>query len=332
MLFTSRWLRFGLWIALSLFSSLLFIYPPFFESRLIWLPLVLLCFFNAYIEFIVSALFISPGRPKPSLQSDEWESHILTKNSQSIHLQVYNQSDTAPLIVFIHGWRGSSASVFDRAQWFIEKGWHVAIFELPGHGMSSPLSRWNAISASKEIQYHLGMFNEIIDSHKVSDFFLYGHSMGGYLCTRISKNPEMIPFGLPIRGIILESPLLLYSNILLEISDELRIPMFLRPLHLKRVFRDVKLMHPEIQESDGLEQFDIPAWGLPSSPTLCLQAMNDSRLGRDHYDAAVCHFTENPNFSHHLIESLTHAGARRNKDREDILLKWLKQFDSLLLK
>lgn len=332
MSFTSRWLRMWLWVILSFIASFLFFNFTFSYSHLFWPMIILFCCFNAYLEFIVSALFISPGPPKPSLQSDEWESHLLSNDSKSIHVQLYNQSYKAPLIVFIHGWRGSSASVFDRAQWFVEKGWHAAIIELPGHGQSTPLSRWNAISASKEILFHLERFDTLLDSKLVSDFFLYGHSMGGYLCTRISKTPQIIPYDLPIRGIILESPLLLYSNILLEISDKLRIPKFIRPLHLQRVFRDVKSMHPDIDVSDGLQQFDIPAWGLPSSPTLCLQAMNDVRLGRDHYDAAVSHFTDNAPFTHHLIESLSHAGARRNKEREELLLEWLEQFESLLLK
>ena len=111
---------------------------------------------------------------------------------------------------------------------------------------------------------------------------------------------------MPLSGVILESPLLLYSKILLEISDKLKIPHFIRHLHLKRVFRDVILMHPEIDESRGLEQFDVPLWGVPSAPTLCIQAMNDNRLGRSHYDAAVSEFTDDVPFTPHLIESLTH--------------------------
>lgn len=331
MIFSLKWLRMLIWSSATFLSGLCLMNAFIFDSPLFWSCVTLFCLFNAYLEFLVSALFISPGSPKQSFQSDEWLSHHLQFDTKTTHIQLFQQKQTAPLIVFIHGWRGSSASVRDRAQWFVDKGWHAAIMELPGHGSSSPLTRWNAITASKHIQYHLQNFESILEAHYVSKFFLYGHSMGGYLCTRISGDSENIPYEIPLSGIILESPLLLYSKILLEISDTLKIPHFIRPMHLKRVFRDVILMHPEIDESMGLEQFDVPLWGVPSAPTLCLQAMNDNRLGRSHSDAAVSEFTEIVPFTHHLIESLTHSGARSNQEREQHLLEWLNTFDSLLL-
>ena len=331
MIFSSKWLRLWLWLSAIFFSAICFMNGYLIDSPIFWSFLLAFCLFNAYLEFLVSALFISPGVPKQSLQSDEWSSHHLQFDAKTTHIQLFNQKQSAPLIVFIHGWRGSSASVLERAQWFIDKGWHAAIIELPGHGSSTPLATWNAITASKHIQYHLQNFESILESHYVSDFFLYGHSMGGYISTRISRDQDNIPYDIPLTGVILESPLLLYSKILLEISDKLKIPHFIRPLHLKRVFREVISMHPEIEESMGLEQFDIPLWGIPTVPTLCLQAMDDNRLGRSHYDAAVSEFTDAIPFTHHLLESLTHSGARRNEEREHHLLDWLKKFDSLLL-
>ena len=331
MVFSTKWLRMLAWLSATFLSVLCLINAFIVESHPLWSCVIAFCFFNAYLEFLVSALFISPGLPKPSFQSDEWISHHLQFDTKTTHVQLFQQEQTAPLIVFIHGWRGSSASVLDRAQWFVDKGWHAAIMELPGHGSSSSLTRWNAISASKHIQYHLQNFESILEPNYVSNFFLYGHSMGGYLCTRISKDPKNIPYELPLSGVILESPLLLYSKILLEISDKLKIPHFIRPLHLKRVFREVNLMHPEINDSLGLDQFDVPLWGVPSAPTICLQSMNDNRLGRSHYDAAVSEFTDNVPFTHHLIESLTHSGAQSNHEREEHLREWLNTFDSLLL-
>lgn len=331
MIYKSRWLRTILWIACLILSITSIFTTPVVESSIFWVLVSLVCLFNAYMEYIVSALFISPGPAKQPLQSPNWKSYYPKYQSKITHIQLFHQKKTAPFIIFIHGWRGSSVSVFERAQWFIEKGWHAAIIELPGHGSSTSLSRWNAITASKHIQFHLSNIESLLESNYVSDFFLYGHSMGGYICTRISHDPDNIPYDMPLTGLVLESPLLLYSNILREISDRLRIPNFIRPLHLKRVFRDVTSMHPEIDASIGLKQFDVPLWGIPSVPTLCVQAMNDSRLGRDHYDAAVSEFTGNIPFTHHLIESLTHAGARRNEEREELLLEWLKDFDSLLL-
>ena len=80
-------------------------------------------------------------------------------------------------------------------------------------------------------------------------------------------------------------------------------------MHLKRLYRDVQMMHPEIIASDSLKQFDVPEWGLPNAPILCLQSMNDNRLGRAHYDALVLHAGVGNELTHHLIETLPHSGA-----------------------
>ena len=328
-LLQSKWLRMFAWILLMLTSFFFVITGTFFDSKLLWLSLFVICFFNAYLEYTVSALFISPGKRKKSIDSKKWKSHYFLHDSITTHMQINQKSEPAPLVVFIHGWRGSSASVFERAEWFVQNGWHAVIFELPGHGMSTSLYRWNAITASRHIQRHLQNLDGILDSEKVTDFFFYGHSMGGYISTRLSSKKVNIPNGMSLTGVILESPLLLYSNILNEIVGHLKIPTILRPLHLRRVFRDVTSMHPDIQIDDGLKQFDVPSWGVPLAPTLVLQAMNDTRLGRGHYDAAVKEFPKSIPFEHHLIESLSHTGARTNEEREEILLNWLNEFDSL---
>jgi hypothetical protein len=89
-------------------------------------------------------------------------------------------------------------------------------------------------------------------------------------------------------------------------------------------------MHHSIK-AKNLKQFDIPQWGIPSVPTLCLQAMIDTRLGRDHYDATVEVLSKQGNLTHHLIESLPHSGANTNEERESHLLEWLETFESLML-
>lgn len=327
-LLSSKWLRTLFWLLTALLSFTGSVKGFLLPSPILWLLMGVYCLFNAYIEALVSALFISPGLANDSFESNEWQSHFLEYESVTTHIQTFQQVVAAPLIVFSHGWRGSSASVKDRAQWFVEKGWHVVICELPGHGKSTSIRRWNALTAVKHIQFHIKHLDDIIEPQTVSHFFLYGHSMGGYIFTRLSANNDNIPFQLPLSGLVLESPLMLYSKILDEIRDQLKIPPALRALHLRRVFRDVQKMHPSITD-DALEQFDVPQWGLPSVPTLCLQAMTDTRLGRDHYDALVNVFSKDVQLTHHLIESLSHSGSKTNDEREVHLLNWLETFETL---
>lgn len=326
---TSKWIRTFFWI-LATFIGIFALLNQFIIPVAVWIALVICCLYNAYMEFMTSALFIAPGAPKSSIDLSEWESHLRTFESITTHMLSFKQDHSAPLIVFIHGWRGSSASVLGRAEWFVAKGWHVVICELPGHGQSTSIPRWNAVTATKHMEHHIMRLDTIIDPNHVSQIFFYGHSMGGYICTRLASDSDNTPYGLPLSGLILESPLMLYSRILDEIRGKLKIPYFLQAFHLTRVFRDVKAMHPSITSHD-LEQFDIPQWGMPQVPTLCLQAMTDSRLGREHYDATVEMMSESDLLTHHLIESLTHSGSQTNDERESHLLDWLETFDSNML-
>ena len=326
-----KWLRALLWLSLFIVSVAILITT---ELNGFWFLSVLILgafsLYNSYLEFMVTSIFISPLKPKDSARGDHWISHYGYHKNLKIHIQVHSTVPERPLIIFVHGWRSTSASVADRAQSFVEKDWNVMLLELPGHGQSSSISRWNAITVAEHVEYHLRNLSDYISVSDEAPVFLYGHSMGGYLCSRISSR-QIKPLGFKITGVILESPLMLYSHILEEICHHLRIPGFLRPVHLKRLYRDVKMMHPGIESSDSLQQFDVPHWGLPDAPTLCLQSMNDNRLGRAHYDALVLHWRAEHHLAHHLIESLPHSGARTNEVREELLFDWLGNFDSLLL-
>ena len=326
----SKWMRTFVWL---FFTALVFIFlinQYLFNSPYIWLIIGAYCLLNVYLEFIVSAIFISPGATNKSFESEYWKSHFREFESVTTHIQTFQQGHIAPLIVLIHGWRSNSLSLQGRAEWFVEKGFHVVICELPGHGKSTSVQRWNALTATKHMKFHIKHLHDLIEPQHVSHVILYGHSMGGYICTQISTDELNIAYDLPLTGLILESPLMLYSKILDEIRDQLKIPSILRPLHLRRLFRDIRAMHPSIK-SNNLNQFDIPHWGNPSVPTLCLQAMTDNRLGREHYDATVEVLSKHGNLTHHLIESLSHSGAKTNEVRERHLLEWLETFESLIL-
>jgi pimeloyl-ACP methyl ester carboxylesterase len=332
MIFLQRkWLRTQLWLlTFFLVCVLLIVAEPSFPMLIVGAICTIVCLFNAYLEFMVTAIFIRPLQPKNSAQGSQWISHFGVHKGLQTHIQVHSSAPENPLIIFIHGWRSTSASIEDRALWFVEKKWNVVLLELPGHGQSSPLHRWNAITSAEHIGFHLRNIRTYISISEPAPVFLYGHSMGGYMCSRLSSQ-QTEPLGFNISGVIMESPLTLYSHILDEICKHLRIPKILRSMHLKRLYRDVQMMHPEIVATDSLQQFDVPEWGLPDAPMLCLQSMNDNRLGRAHYDALVLHAGEDYALTHHLIESLTHSGARKNTEREHLLLAWLESFDSLLL-
>ena len=93
------------------------------------------------------------------------------------------------------------------------------------------------------------------------------------------------------------------------------------PLLKRWAVKGFNRIHPE---AGGLvwSDIDIPKWGLPTVPTLLLQAANDSRLGRYHYDLLM---EQDIQLHPHLIESLTHSKNKINEERDDLIRLWIDE-------
>ena len=181
--------------------------------------------------------------------------------------------------------------------------------------------------AVEHVEHHLNHLDTFIDISHSPELFVYGHSRAVLSHENIGGKPEINE--LQWTGTILESPLMMYSEIYDEIATTLLVPNMLRKPLFRRVYREVLQCIPSPSRR-YLEQFNIPKWGLPRA-LLCPQASNDNRLGRIHYDA-LQQYVEHSRTTFHLIETLSHSGAKRNAERENLLLHWLSEFESLLLK
>ena len=72
----------------------------------------------------------------------------------------------------------------------------------------------------------------------------------------------------------------------------------------------------------------MPKWGLPKNPTLIVQAANDERLGQIHYQRLVDSFKVTGRLellTDIVIDDLTHAGARENSNRDNVINTWLDE-------
>ena len=85
--------------------------------------------------------------------------------------------------------------------------------------------------------------------------------------------------------------------------------------------RDSHKIHPEVGQLEWSD-IDIPNWGLPQVPILLLQAKNDTRLGRIHYDLIM---DQNLEIEAHLIDSLGHSKNRVNEDRDKLIVEWIEK-------
>ncbi|MEL0100534.1 MAG: hypothetical protein VW862_02370, partial [Euryarchaeota archaeon] len=108
-----------------------------------------------------------------------------------------------------------------------------------------------------------------------------------------------------------------YSPILKEMSGKFS---FLESYMKKLALNGFKKIHPDVSELKW-EDIDVPKWGLPSCPTLLLQAENDMRLGRLHYDLIMdCDI----DIEAHLIPSLTHSRNNVNAARDNLIVEWIE--------
>jgi pimeloyl-ACP methyl ester carboxylesterase len=329
-MYDHRFARFGLGLALTILSSVVL--------TLMDIPTLLVgCvgvigLYHTIIEFYVGISFLLPGRRKPSFEGDGWSSNFFDHDGCLIHTVSKIQTGPAPLLVMVHGWRSSSRSVADRAMWFTERGWHVVMVELPNHGSSGEYGHWSAYRSMKAVESVVTELATIIDPSNVTSVTYYGHSMGGFIGLRLASKESLRVAAHPLKRIILESPMTMYEPILDEIANGYRIPMFLRPAYRRRLIERFNESVGQIGRWSKVEEFNIPLWGAPKLPILCIQAFPDERLGMRHFEqlSMVYSRLEYDGFLTSVpLESLRHSGARINEDRNNAIEHWLTNEGSL---
>ncbi|MDG1558380.1 MAG: alpha/beta fold hydrolase, partial [Candidatus Poseidoniaceae archaeon] len=319
-MYDHRFARFGLGLALTFLSTVVF--------SLMDVPTILIgCIvaigsYHTIIEFYVGISFLLPGRRKPSFQGEGWNDLMFDHEGCPINTVSNIQTGPSPLMVMVHGWRSSSSSVSDRAMWFSERGWHVVMIELPNHGSSGEYGHWSAYRSMKAVESVATRMERIIDPSDVTSVSYYGHSMGGFIGLRLASKESLRIATHPLNRMILESPMTMYEPILDEIANGYRVPMMLRPAYRRRLIERFNQSIGQNGRWSNVEEFNIPLWGVPKLPILCVQAVPDERLGMGHFERLVEVYSQ-PEYKGLLttasLESLTHSGARTNEDRNEAI-------------
>ena len=329
-MYDRRFARFGLGLALTTLSTLvlsLMDVPTLLVGCVIAIGI-----YHTIIEFYVGISFLLPGRRKPSFKGEGWNSKMFDHDGCLINTVSYIHKEPSPLMVMIHGWRSSSSSVADRAMWFTERGWHVVMIELPNHGSSGEYGHWSAYRSMKAVESVATRLETLIDPSDITSVSYYGHSMGGFIGLRLASKESLRIATHPLNRMILESPMTMYEPILDEIANGYRIPMLLRPAYRRRLIERFNESIGQIGRWSRVEEFNIPLWGAPKLPILCIQAVPDERLGMGHFDQLVSVYSK-PEYNGLLtavsLESLTHSGARTNEERNDAIQHWLANGGSL---
>jgi pimeloyl-ACP methyl ester carboxylesterase len=156
----------------------------------------------------------------------------------------------------------------------------------------------------------------------------YGHSMGGFVGLRLLNQPDLSIGGQPFSGLILESPMTMYSPILEEISTALRIPSPIKGTYRRRLIQRFNASITPRTKFHSMEEFDLPLWGGPSIPVLCIQADPDQRLGMEHYDRLLSTYKQRGQselLTAHRVKGLTHTGAKIHPARNQLIAEWLSK-------
>jgi len=302
------------------------------ENLIITILLVFVSFlaiYNSIIETYVALTFIAPGKVKASLEGGNWKMIRLQHEGPEIAIVQNMQVKKAPLMILIHGWRSSSNSMAGRAELYLKRGFHVMIMELPGHGSSEDVKKWNAGVPTRNLIHLFNNLDEVCDTSLISKIYFHGHSMGAFVFLRFSREASKLEKSNLIEGYILESPLTCYSQIFEESCKKLFVPKFMKPLFWKRLKFHFNSINPGFDRINDVKDLDVPIWGLPNKPTLVIQAANDERLGLIHYKNLVDAFKNMGRLNlltNIIIEDLTHAGARNNSNRNETINHWLDNY------
>ena len=193
-------------------------------------------------------------------------------------------------------------------------GLHTLAVDMRGHGMAPDTPEWTAGKVIQDVKLILDQ----VDRNKIKKVHFYGHSLGGFISIGMHHQRHQGWWKDNYGTLMLESPMAAYSPILEQMSGRIS---FLMPLLKIWAVKGFRKIHPEI---DSLEwkDIDFPHWGYPKVPVLLLQAKNDNRLGRYHYDLLL---SADLDVEPHLIESLTHSKNRVNSERDELIVSWIEK-------
>ena len=323
-----RWTRVIILSTITV-GSLLFsvVCENIYVKLIILFPAFCYFLFETSIEMLVALTFIAPQNRKKQFDQVNWQSTI-HQCSTKIHTMSYFDSEKRPLIIIIHGWRSGAISMFDRAKKYIDMGMHVIIFEMPGHGASEPISKWTAGHATTTFIEFFSSLDSKYDINNIAKIYFHGHSIGAFLLLKFSNYIHDMKCGDMIDGFIFESPMTCYSMIFQAGVDRYRIPKLLLPIYWKRLKQHFNAINPKLDPVNDLSDVDVPRWGQIRHNLLIIQAGNDKILGMKHYEKLVESQFNSRYYSkmeNHVINNLTHSGARKNDLRDNLIESWFQK-------
>ncbi len=274
---------------------------------------LLIGFVYILYHIILKKIYSGPKKTRPALDHPCWSIIKADNNGVEVFGQLNKLDEEAPLVVFLHGWNSATSRLLERMEIFKNHGCHTLALELRHHGIAPKTYEWTAVKVMGDLKSLLNS----LDNDEFTSVHFYGHSLGGFLAAGMTNSKNSGWWSKKMGTLMLESPMAAFTPIMEEKAGRLT---FLNPIIKGMATRALKKIHPEITNFKW-EDVDVPRWAKPTCPTLVLQAANDKRLGRFHYDLIIQEFT---NLHPHLIQSLGHSTNSINKERDELIVKWIE--------
>ena len=300
-------------------------------SATLWIPfnvtLLLFCLspiilLDLWLSLTLGLMLILPVHRTESKIIDHMisEEHII--DEYPVRWLRTHMDDNKPLAILIHGWNSSASNMKGRSQIYLESGYNVLLFEMRAHGGNIPVDHWAAMHVCHDLEKMMEIYSR--NGWLKNGFIAHGHSMGGFIAQRALR--DELETSRNLKGLILESPVTSYSLINNRTCEVLRIPRFLHPWMMKRLLRHYNSMNSAEYRINDVQFLESPKWGLPSAPTLLVQAMHDKTLGQKHWKHLVdVHARFESNFTYHIVEELKHSQERTNEGRDQLIIDWMKE-------
>jgi pimeloyl-ACP methyl ester carboxylesterase len=194
-------------------------------------------------------------------------------------------------------------------------GLNVLSLDQRGFGEQKGKYEWTILKVVADIELLLEQTPKMI-GFKPEKFWIYGHSMGGFLTIRLSSFSSDW-WGDSLKGVILESPATSFPLVI-----EQKLPgraVMANPWVRHILRREYQRIHPDLNV--GYSNAQIPFWGVPKVPILVIQAEQDETLGIEHFNLLKEHFSDIAEI--HIVPDMPHTSRVDVLKRRQILENWI---------
>ncbi len=316
-MFSRRYLAFNKHVVFWLVSVLvIWIYlDPFYI--LLASPLILV---DLWLALCLCLMFRVPVKRENKEAPNGWLSETLLVDSYPVRWLSKSMDLDKPLAILIHGWNSTATNMIGRSKLYEDAGYNVILFEMRAHGGNQPVDHWAAMHICHDLETVLTLFNQ--RGWLSNGFIMHGHSLGGFVAQRVLR--PGIETSTNGQGLILESPVTSYEYINNRSCEYLRIPKLLHKMMIHRLLNYYNELNSRQYSIRSVEDLSIPNWGLPSCPTLLIQAKNDSTLGDRHAKLLIdVHNSRESTFEYHIVDTLKHANEANNTVRDQLIREWM---------